>query len=280
MADSVQRFYDEMAGEYDLMFADWRREVLRQGEVLDAFIRRHAGDGARSALDCACGIGTQAIALATRGYNVHATDFSAASVERAKKESASFGVSMTFGVADWLTLETEVEGVFDVVVCLDNALSHLLDDADLRQAARQMRARLRPDGLLIASIRDYDSLVKEKPGSDGPIVQGLPGVAEQPGADRPRATLPRVFDDAGGRRIAFQVWDWAADGRSYAINQFFMRETEAGWRASHYVTRFRALLREELSDILRDAEFSDIRWHMPAESGFYQPIVTARNQPR
>src|SRR5262245_3464752 len=102
MGESVQQFYDELAGEYDLIFADWRQEVLRQSEVLDAFIRRHAGEGARSALDCACGIGTQAIALATRGYKVHATDFSASSIERAKREAASFGVSMTFGVADWL----------------------------------------------------------------------------------------------------------------------------------------------------------------------------------
>src|SRR5262249_27067511 len=160
------------------------------------------------------GIGTQAIALATRGYKVHATDFSASSVERAKKESASFGVSMTFGVADWLSLDATVEDVFDVVICLDNALSHLLEDADLRQAARQMRARLRPDGLLIASIRDYDSVVGEKPSGSVPVTQGLPGVAEQPGANRQRATLPRVSEDASGRRITFQVWDWADDGRS------------------------------------------------------------------
>jgi len=235
MGDSVRRFYDELAGEYDLIFADWRQEVQRQSEVLDAFIRRHVGEGARSVLDCACGIGTQAIALALRGYNVRATDFSASSVERAKKEAASFGVSITFGVADWLALDATVEGVFDVVICMDNALSHLLDDADLRQAARQMRARLRPDGLLVASIRDYDSVVSEKTTGDGPVTPGLPGVAGQAGADRPRATLPRVSDDAGGRRITFQVWDWADDGRSYAVNQFFLRETEAGWGVTHYL---------------------------------------------
>ncbi len=119
MGDSVQQFYDELAGEYDLMFADWKQEVRRQSEVLGEFIRRHLDEGARSVLDCACGIGTQAIALATRGYSVHATDFSASSVERARREAASFGVSMTFGVADWLALDAEVEDVFDVVICLE-----------------------------------------------------------------------------------------------------------------------------------------------------------------
>jgi SAM-dependent methyltransferase len=276
MESSVQQFYDELAGEYDLMFADWRREVYRQGQVLDEFIRFHLGNHGRSVLDCACGIGTQAIALATRGYNVHATDISASAVDRAKKESESFGVSLTFGVADWLTLDAAVKDLFDAVICMDNALSHIQDDADLHKAVCQMRMRLRPGGLLLASIRDYDSLLMEKTAADGPIVQGLPGVELQAGTDKPRATLPRVFDDTNGRRIAFQVWDWAPDGRSYAINQFFIRESETGWRTSHYVTRFRALLRDELSNALRAADFSDIRWHLPAESGFYQPLVTAR----
>lgn len=275
--NSVQQFYDELANEYDLIFPDWKQEVRRQSEVLDAFIRSQTGGQARTVLDCACGIGTQAIALAMRGYNVHATDFSASSVERARKEAATFGVSLTFGVADWLTLDTQVKDVFDIVVCLDNALSHLLDDSDLREAASQMRARLRPDGLMIASIRDYDGLVKNKSADDAPITPGLPGVAAQQSVNLPRSTLPRVSEDNSGRRITFQVWDWTEDSRSYAVNQFFMREAEAGWNVTHYVSRFRALMRDELSEILRSAEFSEIRWHTPAESGFYQPIVTARN---
>ena len=133
---------------------------------------------------------------------------------------------------------------------------------------------------MLASIRDYDSLLNNKPGGDVPVTPGLPGVAGEQGVELPRSTLPRVSDDAGGRRITFQVWDWADDGRSYAVNQFFMRKAEPGWSVTHYVSRFRALMRDELSNILRSAEFSEICWHMPAESGFYQPIVTARNGPR
>ena len=273
---SVQQFYDELASEYDLIFADWKQEVRRQSEVLDVFIRSQTGGQARSVLDCACGIGTQAIALAMRGYSVHATDLSASSVERARKEAASFGVKIRFDVADWLNLDAIVNDVFDVVICMDNALSHVLDDADLIEAVRQMRARLRPGGLLIASIRDYDSVVKNNSASDQHENPGLPGVASPQGAALPRSTLPRVSEDANGRRITFQVWDWADDNRSYAVNQFFVREAEAGWDVTHYVSRFRALLREELSDALCSAEFSEVRWHMPAESGFYQPIVTAR----
>ncbi|MCP4527901.1 MAG: class I SAM-dependent methyltransferase, partial [Aestuariibacter sp.] len=33
--------------------------------------------------------------------------------------------------------------------------------------------------------------------------------------------------------------------------------------------------RNELNEVLRTAGLTDIRWHMPDDSGYYQPIVTA-----
>jgi len=36
------------------------------------------------------------------------------------------------------------------------------------------------------------------------------------------------------------------------------------------------VLRDELCDVLKEAGFSDIGWKRLAESGYYQPIVTAR----
>jgi hypothetical protein len=88
--------------------------------------------------------------------------------------------------------------------------------------------------------------------------------------------MPQVFDDADGRRIAFQVWDWAADGQSYTFTQFFLREVQGTYHTTHHVSQLRALLREELGRMLQATGFTEIHWHMPAESGFYQPIVSAR----
>jgi hypothetical protein len=36
------------------------------------------------------------------------------------------------------------------------------------------------------------------------------------------------------------------------------------------------LLREELTAILRQTGFVEMRWLMPADTGFYQPLVLAR----
>ncbi|MDH3592967.1 MAG: SAM-dependent methyltransferase, partial [Planctomycetota bacterium] len=62
-------FYDALAAHFHLIHADWDASVELQGEQLDGVIQEFA-PGARTVLDCACGIGTQALGLAARGYAV------------------------------------------------------------------------------------------------------------------------------------------------------------------------------------------------------------------
>jgi SAM-dependent methyltransferase len=262
MADSVTSFYDGLADDYHLLFADWDASVRRQGEILDRLIADRLGPPPRRVLDCSCGIGTQAIGLAGRGYRVHGTDISPAAIDRARREAARLGVPLTTGIADLRVLDT-VAGSFDVVLSCDNAIPHLLTDDDLRRAARGMWSKLRDDGLLVVSMRDYDDLLAQKP----------------------RAELPRVFDRPDGRQIAFQVWDWASDAPTYTVHQFIVRQLgpldEAGgpggaWQTDHQATVYRALRRDELADIIREAGFRELGWHRPAETGYYQPILTGR----
>ena len=248
------RFYDGLARDYHLIFGDWRGSVIRQGKILDRIIRVQTKKRARSVLDCSCGIGTQAIGLALRGYNVRGTDLSRAAVRRARREAKSFGLSIRFGVADFRALESQVAGVFDVVVSCDNSLPHLLRTKDLGLAVRSMHAKLRMGGLLLITMRDYDQIAKE----------------------RPRVTPISVIDNPKGRRISFQVWDWTKNGRTYVLHHFILQEGRGSWQVAHRVAEYRALLREETSKLLRKAGFTDIRWQMPSETGYYQPLVTAR----
>jgi glycine/sarcosine N-methyltransferase len=270
--EDVRDFYDDFAGEYHLLFANWRQEVLRQGEILDRLIRAEFGSSTDSVLDCTCGIGTQAIGLATRGYRVHATDLSAPAVTRAQREAQSFGVAITGQVADVRKLDAVVKDRFSVVIACDNSLSHMVEDADLFEAARQIHGRLQPNGLFLASIRDYDRVLDDALTRPPSGAQQLPGeYSNRPGL--PNATLPRVFD--GGNRIVFQVWDWADDHRSYAIHQFVLRRVDGDWTTVQHTGRFRALRQRELTVALEAAGFRHIAWRPPHETGFYQPIVTA-----
>src|ERR671910_596281 len=170
MADSVRAFYDELAESYDLIFADWQESMRRQATALDRLIQEQLGAGPHTILDCACGIGTQAIGLALLGHTVHATDLSPNAVTRAEREAATRNASLPFGVADLRDLAARVDGEFDVVLACDNALPHLLEDEDLRLAVDNIFAKLSPGGLFLASIRDYDRLVQERPVGEGPRV--------------------------------------------------------------------------------------------------------------
>lgn len=256
MDDSVVRFYDDLAAEYHLIFADWRASARHQGQVLDRLIRQARGAPPLSVLDCSCGIGTQALGLALRGYRVHGTDVSRASVERARQEAAAFDVTPTFAVADLRTLEQDVTGRFDVVLSCDNAIPHLLTDEELRRAARGMYAKLAAEGLLLVSIRDYDRILGE----------------------RPRATTPDVHGGPDGRRVVFQVWEWTPAAPTYTVHHFILREAGSDWRVTHRTTAYRALRQDEWGGFLREAGFADVRWRAPEETGYYQPIVTARKR--
>ena len=73
---SVQAFYDELAPLYHLVYENWEASVARQGTALASLIGEHWGTGARTVLDAAVGIGTQALGLLALGFQVTGSDLS------------------------------------------------------------------------------------------------------------------------------------------------------------------------------------------------------------
>jgi SAM-dependent methyltransferase len=249
---SVIEFYDGLAADYHLVYADrWDEVVAGQAEAIDQLIRS-VRPGARDVLDCSCGIGTQAIGLARRGYRVLGTDISERSIQRARVEAARLGAELSFGVADFRDLAS-VTGDFDVVLSLDNALPHLLDDDDVAQALHEMRAKLRPGGLLLISTRDYDAALMDRPATAPPLVVAGP----------PRRLVVRFHD-----------WD-APDSPLYTVRFFILTETDAGWTVAHHSGRYRAITAEALGRAAEAVGFGDVTWRSGEEIGFHQPIMVA-----
>ncbi len=256
MSDAVINFYDTLSPEYrHNMGWDWARVMRSEGEILTAFLEQIIGrSGPHSLLDCSCGIGTQAIGIALKGYHVHATDLSPRSIDCARNEAKALGIVMDFSVADYRSLDTNIDEQYDVVLTCDNSIAHCLTDVALNDALTSMKKMIKPGGVLLISLRDYDALIE----------------------DRPRFNNEHVQDKSDGRRVVFQLWDWADDFRSYRNTQFLIRATESGYDLKSFETELRALRREEIISAAALAEFEDIRWHEPEQSGYYQPIVTAR----
>ena len=251
MAEIVSDFYDGLAGEYNLMFEDWEASIARQAAVLGPILERECGPAnSVRILDCACGIGTQALGLARLGFRVTGADVSSGAIARARLEASTRALNCSLYVADMRELSHVPETGFDAVICMDNTLPHLFCEEDLAKAAAEVRPKLRTGGIFVAGIRDYDRLMEERP-----VVQG-----------------PAFYSDGGRRRIVFQLWDWM-DERRYQFHLYITRDTPAGWQTHHGVSAYRAVRRDELTGILENAGFVKVRWLLPAESGFYQPLV-------
>ena len=159
------------------------------------------------------------------------------------------------GQADFSNLTSAFSETFDVVLSCDNSLPHLLTAQDLETALRSIHSVLGSSGLFIASARDYDKLL----------------------AAKPTATGPRLQNGPQGQSITFQIWEWSEESDTYLVRLFLMtRHASGDWQTREFCTRYRAFRRNELSSALESAGFSEIAWHDSAESGYFQPIVTAR----
>ena len=245
--------YDELASYYHLIFEDWDASIARQAGVLGPLLETACGKPRLRILDAACGIGTQSIGLAMRGHAVTGSDLSEAAVARARVETAARKLAVPLYPADLRDLSGVPGGPFDAVVIADNSLAHLLCEDDVRRAAASAARKLDRGGILLATMRDYDTLARERPASHGAAFYG----------------------DGGERRIVHQVWDWTG-GRHYTMHLYITRETAAGWDAHHFSSAFHAVPRAMVSGALEEAGFTDVRWMEPGESGYYQPVVLAR----
>jgi 2-polyprenyl-3-methyl-5-hydroxy-6-metoxy-1,4-benzoquinol methylase len=139
-------FYDRLAPLYDLIFVDWDASMEQQAGHLAAIIGERWGADVQTILDVACGIGTQSIGLARKGFEVTASDLSAGAVERAKVEASRRDVEISFSVCDMRVAYDHLGRQFDVVIACDNAIPHLLSDDEIQMAFRQMFACTRPGG--------------------------------------------------------------------------------------------------------------------------------------
>ncbi len=252
LVDGVtQSFYDALAAQYDKFYQDWDSAVKEEGAFLQGLFDKEGVAPAASVLDCACGVGTQAIGLAALGYAVTASDISAVEIEEAKKKAAARGVDIRFEQADFRALEPVFPEQFDAVIAMDNALPHMLTGEDLAKAVASIAGRLRKGGVFVASIRDYDGILRQKPAYSPPYVH--------------KTEL--------GQRVLFQTWEW--QGENYKFVQYVI-DDEDTVSVSRFACEYRATRREDLTKLLYEAGCAEVEWLFPEQTGFYQPVVVAR----
>lgn len=247
----TQSFYDNLASQYDKLFLDWQATTQKQAVILDNIFMDHGFDKSAHVLDCACGIGTQAIGLATLGYNMTASDISQGELAEARERAARNHVQIQFENADFCALSETFAERFDIVIAMDNALPHMLSSSALESAIKSITNQIVEGGMFVASIRDYDALLM----------------------DKPPYSPPYIHQTVNGQRVSFQTWKW--DGDIYRLIQYIIDDEET-LQISKFECEYRATRREEMTNLLIANGCSEVVWVFPEETGFYQQIVIAK----
>lgn len=248
----IDDYYNQLAPYYQFMHQDWQTSVSRQADILDGVIREFFGSKVRHILDAACGIGTQSIGLAQLGYQITASDISRNEIEQARAEAARRGLQIAFGIADMRRLTQSYSQLFDVVIACDNAVPHLLSDAEIRQTFEQFYQCTTPDGGCILSVRDYASM--ERGG---------------------KQLYPRHVHETGeGRVILFDLWEF--DGEDfYDFTTYIVEDKGEAAVTTHVIRggRYYCVTLPTLEKLLREAGFQQVAI---LRDRYFQPLLIGK----
>ena len=194
----IQTFYDNLATQYDKLFLDWNATTQEQAVILDRIFQDYGFDSSAEILDCACGIGTQTIGLAAMGYAITGSDISQGELAEARERAQKKNLQISFVQADFCALADTFQQKFDIILAMDNALPHMLTADALNSAIRSIVNQIAEGGIFVASIRDYDALLAEKP----------------------PYSPPYIHQTEQGQRVSFQTWNW--EGENYRLVQYII----------------------------------------------------------
>jgi len=214
---------------------------------LDPDLRRaleSMGIASGRALDLGTGPGTQAIALAERGFAVTATDISATAIAKARRRARKKGLAIEFREDD--IVRSTIEERFDLV--LDRGCFHVLAPRDRTRYIRAVAPLVAPGGHLFLKCFSHRETREEGPyrftpaqvrelfgsrfsilsieetvyqGTLDPLPKALFCVLEKPRGRRPRGRPGSTFGRSapaggrpGGRRVARKVEGAAGPSRT------------------------------------------------------------------
>lgn len=254
--------YVDLAHDYEWLFGD--EIVGSQGEfgatspgnqALIAAAVENLSPGS-PVLDCACGIGADAMALARGGFAVTATDGSHAMVAETRRRAEQYGAAMTVSQSRWQDLPDRAPGPYELVLCLGNSLVHTETRTNRIAALDGMKKVLAPGGTLIVDARNWELMYKSRPR----IVPAR-----------------RVIQRAGVRCSSLYIWSIPDDLGSPCTAEIVLLFEGTEGRISHHrhVIDFAPFGHDDLADSIRAAGFT-VRDDSYTENGkFYAIAATA-----
>lgn len=235
--NNTNSYYDAIAEYYPFFYKDWEKQLEREGLSLRSIFRKK---GIEQVLVTPCGVGTQAIPLAELGYQVVAVDSSEGMLRKAQETAAKHGVldKIRFERAGFHELSQSIGAPFDAVVCKGNALPHLISDEDIEMALMIFHELLRPGGVLVIGMRDFEPFIDHRP-------RFLPGFDH--------------VDEAGNEFITFEIWEWDVGPPLTATQNLYMVSGKAPQlQTAKHTVSYRPLSVDEVKVVLLELGYEDI----------------------
>jgi hypothetical protein len=205
-------------------------------------------------LDCACGIGVHALALARCGYSVRGTDASPGMIDQARLRARAEAPDVQFMTCSWDKLPENLDQRFDLAFCYGNAIGHCKNADEIVASLRGIKAVLKPGASLVLDSRNWERLRSEKP----------------------RFTPMRMRIRHGKRCIPLYVWSFPRRWRDPHVIDLVLLflEEERVWHR-HYPITYYPFRYKDLVGRLREAGFRRVDSDYDSAKGSY--TVIARN---
>lgn len=147
------------ADQYDLFHRE--KDYRSECDLIEETFRRFKSERVRTIADFGCGTGSHAIPLAERGYSVTGIDRSRSMLEVAKQKAVKGGFTVRWVEGD--VREIWLNELFDAALLMFAVLGYMARNEDVAAALRNIRAHLRPGGLLAFDVWYGPAVLAIKP---------------------------------------------------------------------------------------------------------------------
>jgi SAM-dependent methyltransferase len=229
--------YDLFSEDYD-RFVNWDDRLAYEMPFIEKQISRYQQPGKDSLniLDSACGTGMHAIELAKKGHVVSAADLFPQMIQKGKENTRQAAVMVQFAVAGFGEMAKAFgREKFDLVLCLENSLPHVLSEIELLNALQDFAFVLKKDGMVFIQNRNFDAVVKQQS----------------------RWMDKQVHQADGMEWIFHRYYDFLPDGLIRFNIATLKHEIGSDWKAGVTSTLLRPQLHDDLVYQLEEVGFQD-----------------------
>ncbi|MEL6673108.1 MAG: class I SAM-dependent methyltransferase [Bacteroidota bacterium] len=158
MNEVKTHYSTHLAAHYSWMLGERETQIEAFSDLLT---RRGLDKGkGQTAWDLGAGTGLQSLALARKGYQVHALDFSAEMLAQMGPEADQWGIQRH--QADLTDSQSYALPSADLLVCMQDTLLHLPALSDLETLFHQGYAQSQPEAAFLLSFRDLSQALSGK----------------------------------------------------------------------------------------------------------------------